>query len=89
MLAIFLEMYYYKQVLLRRYTIAEVIPAVWLIGQAVKTPPSHGGNRGSIPLSAVILKRIAQPYKDVKNLNEMVDFWHFLISIIGIMTGVC
>jgi hypothetical protein len=21
------------------------------IGQAVKTPPSHGGNRGSIPLS--------------------------------------
>lgn len=24
----------------------------WLIGQAVKTPPSHGGNRGSIPLSA-------------------------------------
>ena len=23
-----------------------------LIGQAVKTPPSHGGNRGSIPLSA-------------------------------------
>ena len=26
----------------------------WLIGQAVKTPPSHGGNRGSIPLSAVI-----------------------------------
>ena len=27
--------------------------AIWLIGQAVKTPPSHGGNRGSIPLSAV------------------------------------
>ncbi len=26
--------------------------AKWLIGQAVKTPPSHGGNRGSIPLSA-------------------------------------
>ncbi len=26
---------------------------IWLIGQAVKTPPSHGGNRGSIPLSAV------------------------------------
>ena len=22
----------------------------WLIGQAVKTPPFHGGNRGSIPL---------------------------------------
>ena len=25
------------------------------IGQAVKTPPSHGGNRGSIPLSTVQL----------------------------------
>lgn len=24
------------------------------VGQAVKTPPSHGGNRGSIPLQAVI-----------------------------------
>ena len=23
---------------------------IWLIGQAVKTPPFHGGNRGSIPL---------------------------------------
>ena len=24
----------------------------WLVGQAVKTPPSHGGIRGSIPLRA-------------------------------------
>mgnify|MGYP006874288129 CR=1 FL=1 len=24
----------------------------WLVGQAVKTSPSHGENRGSIPLSA-------------------------------------
>ena len=23
---------------------------VWPLGQAVKTPPFHGGNRGSIPL---------------------------------------
>ena len=23
---------------------------IWLLGQAVKTPPFHGGNRGSIPL---------------------------------------
>ena len=23
---------------------------IWLHGQAVKTPPFHGGNRGSIPL---------------------------------------
>ena len=35
---------------------------VWLIGQAVKTPPSHGGNRGSIPLLAVIRKH---PYSPV------------------------
>ncbi len=26
-----------------------------LVGQAVKTPPSHGGNRGSIPLRAAKL----------------------------------
>ena len=40
----------------------------WLLGQAVKTPPFHGGNRGSIPLGVTILGRIAQlgehlPYK--------------------------
>ena len=27
---------------------------VWLFGQAVKTPPFHGGNRGSIPLRVTI-----------------------------------
>ena len=26
----------------------------WLVGQAVKTPPSHGGNSGSIPLRAAL-----------------------------------
>ena len=35
----------------------------WSIGQAVKTPPSHGGNRGSIPLQAVNYLRIVQPQK--------------------------
>ena len=40
-----------------------------LLGQAVKTPPFHGGNRGSIPLGVTIyFGRIAQlgehlPYK--------------------------
>ena len=40
-----------------------------LLGQAVKTPPFHGGNRGSIPLRVTIyFGRIAQlgehlPYK--------------------------
>ncbi len=30
---------------------------MWLIGQEVKTPPSHGGIRGSIPLLAVLRHR--------------------------------
>ena len=30
---------------------------LWLHGQAVKTPPFHGGNRGSNPLG-VILKEV-------------------------------
>ena len=39
-----------------------------LLGQAVKTPPFHGGNRGSIPLGVTLCGRIAQlgehlPYK--------------------------
>ena len=41
---------------------------IWLLGQAVKTPPFHGGNRGSIPLGVTIYGSIAQlgehlPYK--------------------------
>ena len=30
---------------------------IWPLGQAVKTPPFHGGNRGSIPLGVTILIR--------------------------------
>ena len=42
--------------------------SIWLLGQAVKTPPFHGGNRGSIPLGVTIYGSIAQlgehlPYK--------------------------
>ena len=38
------------------------------LGQAVKTPPFHGGNRGSIPLGVTIHGSLAQlgehlPYK--------------------------
>ena len=42
---------------------------IWPLGQAVKTPPFHGGNRGSIPLGVTIkFGSIAQlgehlPYK--------------------------
>lgn len=50
-LAFFRQLDYTMQVLL-----------LWLIGQAVKTSPSHGENRGSIPLSAAYsFNRIAQP----------------------------
>ena len=28
---------------------------LWLVGQEVKTPPSHGGIRGSIPLQAATI----------------------------------
>ncbi len=29
---------------------------IWPLGQAVKTPPFHGGNRGSIPLGVTTWK---------------------------------
>ena len=38
-----------------------VIISSWLVGQAVKTPPSHGGIRGSIPLQAA-RNRISDGY---------------------------
>ena len=49
----------------------------WLVGQAVKTPPSHGGIRGSIPLSAAKKKSsriigsffVAMNYKAIKNFT--------------------
>ena len=43
-LAFLLKLLYTKQVASAKET--------WSIGQAVKTSPSHGENRGSIPLSA-------------------------------------
>ena len=46
-------MYYYIQV-------PQMRCLKWLIGQAVKTSPSHGENRGSIPLSAAYEKLIYQ-----------------------------
>ena len=32
----------------------------WPLGQAVKTPPFHGGNRGSIPLGVTISSYITR-----------------------------
>ena len=36
----------------------EPIADNWLHGQAVKTPPFHGGNRGSNPLGVISLNGI-------------------------------
>ena len=33
--------------------VARMRHRIWRVGQEVKTPPSHGGIRGSIPLLAV------------------------------------
>ena len=43
----------------------------WLHGQAVKTPPFHGGNRGSNPLG-VIDNKIGRLYADVAQLAEQL-----------------
>ena len=32
---------------------------IWPVGQAVKTPPSHGGNRGSSPLRVTTSEQVA------------------------------
>ena len=50
----------------------------WLIGQAVKTPPSHGGIRGSIPLRTVCVL-----HNNVTRLR--VDISPLLIVCIGKM----
>ena len=43
----------------------------WLHGQAVKTPPFHGGNRGSNPLG-VTDNKIGRLYADVAQLAEQL-----------------
>ena len=42
----------------------------WLHGQAVKTPPFHGGNRGSNPLGVTDDRKIV--YADVAQLAEQL-----------------
>ena len=41
---------------------------IWLVGQAVKTSPSHGENSGSIPLRAAL-----------KSRTLVLDFFCFLL----------
>ena len=40
---------------------------IWLLGQAVKTPPFHGGNAGSIPAGVTKSARIKKLKKLKKN----------------------
>lgn len=51
-----------------------------LVGQAVKTPPSHGGNRGSIPLRAVDCFITAQPWKMLETMIYMVCSIFYLME---------
>ena len=52
-----------------RSVVGSNLPAEpWLLGQAVKTPPFHGGNTGSSPVGVTIIGELAQlgehlPYK--------------------------
>ena len=43
------------------------------VGQAVKTPPSHGGNRGSIPLRTALWI--------VENL-VLTEVFHFFYTLV-------
>ena len=44
--------------------LSTLINNIWLRGQAVKTPPFHGGNTGSIPVGVI--------YADVAQLAEQL-----------------
>ena len=48
----------------------------WLLGQAVKTSPFHGGNTGSIPVGVTALwamvQKIFVTYADVAQLAEQL-----------------
>ena len=44
----------FKIILAMKQFICYHIPCMWLVGQAVKTLPSHGRISGSIPLRAII-----------------------------------
>ena len=45
---------------IKKLTNKKCAKLVWLLGQAVKTPPFHGGNRGSIPLGVTFYAGVAQ-----------------------------
>ncbi len=44
-----------KYILKKSFTVL----MIWLLGQAVKTPPFHGGNTGSSPVGVIDIWRIS------------------------------
>ena len=48
------KVYYMKVLLNARCKIRHTVTGTWLIGQVVKTSPSHGEDRGSTPLLAIL-----------------------------------
>ncbi len=50
---------------------------IWLHGQAVKTPPFHGGNPGSIPGGVTILYARVAELADALDLGSSGRPWGF------------
>lgn len=48
------KVYYMKVLLNARCKYGIQLQGIWLIGQVVKTSPSHGEDRGSTPLLAIL-----------------------------------
>ena len=64
---------------------AYVIPDIWPDGQVVKTPPSHGGIRGSTPLRAVSIVFLKQAILSHLAFTEIARFLRaILFCILGI-----
>ena len=48
---------------------------LWLVGQAVKTSPSHGENSGSIPLRAALYLRYSPTPKKHSEMSASFAWW--------------
>ncbi len=53
-----------KKVLAFFLRIVYTVPQ-WSVGQEAKTPPSHGGNRGSIPLRTILNADFCDIYTEI------------------------
>ena len=46
---------------------------VWPVGQAVKTPPFHGGNMGSIPIRVIYKRSYENEILFLKKIEEILQ----------------